>query len=78
MSMPKSGVLRTSFGTGSSPGLQSHRLSGKKSPELRDFLVTFRIFELRFGGFFVGLQTANHHVNGTDLDPGFTVAVMYS
>src|SRR5947209_1972493 len=51
----------------------TYRLSGKKSPESRGFLATFPVFELRLGGFFVGLQPANQHVNGTDLDPGFTM-----
>src|ERR1700688_2207605 len=45
----------------------------RNRPESGDFLAAFGIFKLRRGVFFVGLQTANHHVYGTDLDPGFTV-----
>src|ERR1700728_4018840 len=52
----------------------ANRLSGKKSACSRDFLVTFWVLECRLRALGIGLEAANHHLDGTDLNTGFTMS----
>src|ERR1700730_12756986 len=54
-------------------GTVTNWLSGKKFRESRDFLAMLGVFERRHRAFFVWPQPVNHHLDGADLHPPFTM-----